>query len=254
MNDSKIPPPEPPSGGKPFGMVQADIFRDQTLPSAVKLVYVALVTYADAERTAFPSQHTLAHDTGLSLRSVKAAIKQGREAGLFEVVHTQSSNRYRLRDLRVAGYEVGSGPITPECRTCTLEMQEVHSGSAQDAHEQDHRTRPGSQTTTSSDAASGAPLASSRGDIKIMKPRGFDAWDDGRTWQYLTGAAIRIMKDSGLEPADDAASRIGQALRVTTERGESRERLLELLVGTIRLAGTDHETWGSLARRTSCAS
>lgn len=249
MNDSNPPPNRQSSGGEAFGMVQADIFRDRTLPSAVKLVYVALTTYADKNRTAFPSQHTLAHDTGLSIRAVKAAVKHGRDAGLFEVIHTQGSNRYRLHDLRVGGYEHGGGPVSPECTTCTLEVQEAHSGGALGAHEQDHSLRPPIQTRTSSDAASGAQLASSSGDVKIMKPRGFDAWDDGKVWQYLTGAAIRIMRDSGLEPAPDAAARIGQALRATTEQGESRERLLELLVGTIRLAGTNHETWGSLARQ-----
>lgn len=237
-------------------MVQADIFRDRSLPSAVKLVYTCLATYADSERAAFPSQHTIAHDTGLSVRSVKTAIKQGREAGLFEVIHTQTSNRYRLRDLRVGGYGVGSGPVIPECGTCTSEVHQPHPESAPGAYEQDQRTRPESQTRTSSDAfAASGHRASAPTAMKIFTPRDFLRWeDDGRVHQYLVSAALSALKAAGMKPADDAADRIGRGLRVTSEDGIDRKRLVEMVEGTLALAGTDHETWGSLARPASRAS
>lgn len=249
-DDSNVPAREHLSGGMGFGMVQADIFRDRSLPANVKLVYVALATYADDRRTAFPSQQRIADDTGLSLRSVKRAVKAGEEAGLFEVIHTQASNRYRLRDLKVGGYVLGSGP---ECHSDTSEVQDSHSGSAPVAHEQDQRSRPASQTiSTSSVAASGAPLASSRGDdepaIRIFLPRDFKRWDDGRAFQYLVKAAIATMREVGKEPAPDAADRIGHALKVSAQDHDvDRERLVAMLEGTIRLAGTDNANWGSLA-------
>lgn len=106
---------------------------------------------------------------------------------------------------------------------------------------------------TSSDAASGAPRTSSQGDgdepaVRIFFPRGFKRWDDGRAFQYLVKAAVATMREVGKEPAPDAADRIGHALKVSAEDHDvDRDRLVALLEGTIRLAGTDNATWGSLA-------
>lgn len=256
MHDSKTPPAEQASGGKPFGMVQADIFRDRTLPSAVKLVYVALATYADTQRSSFPSQQTIAHDTGLSVRSVGKAVRQGVEAGLFAVIHTQTSNRYQLRDMKVGGYALGSGPEIRVGTTCRPGTQDVPSGTAPGADKQDQTSRPASQTRTSSDAfAASGHRASAPTDITIFLPRDFMRWDDdGRVHQYLVSASLSALKAAGMEPAEDAADRIGRALRATTEDGMDRAKLVDLLRGTLNLADTDNKSWGSLARSTSRAS
>lgn len=141
-NDSKTATEGHPSGGHSFGMVQADIFRDPSLPAAVKLAYVALTTYASKERTAFPSLERIAADTGLSVRTVKRAMKAAEAAGLVSVTRTQTVNRYQLRDLTVGGYVVGSGT---ECHadhfgSATQSLQECHGGT---------RTRPANETTES---------------------------------------------------------------------------------------------------------
>lgn len=231
-------------------MIQADIFRDRTLPHGVKLVYAALATYADRERTAFPSQQTLAYDTGLSVRSVGKAVRQGVAAGLFLTIRTQTSNRYQLRDLGVGGYVVGSGPEVPVGTSCRSGVQDVPTGDAPGADEQDQTHRPASQTTTSSDAfAASGHRASAPTDMTIFLPRDFMRWgDDGRVHQYLVSAALSALKAAGMEPAEDAADRIGRGLKVTSEGGQDRTQLVELLKGTLCLAGTDHATWGDLAR------
>lgn len=245
--DSKPCAPGQHSGGVAFGMVQADIFRDRTLPASVKLVYVCLATYADDRRIAFPSQQTISADTGLSVRTVKRAVKIGEEIGLFEVIHTQTSNRYRLRDLRIGGYIIGSGP---ECHSGTPEGSDVHSGSAPVAHEQDQTTRPTTQTSfTSSDAASGAPPASVWGEIKVYPPRNFATLDDGHVAQHLVKASIAALRDAGLEPAPNAGDRLGRAIRATMERdpGLTRQALVKMVEATLALAGTSDEEWGSVA-------
>lgn len=244
---------EPPSGGHPFGMVQADIFRDPTLPSGVKLVYTCLATYADRNRVAFPSQQTIAADTGLSPSSVKRAVRIGLEAGLFEVVPTQVQNRYRLRDLGVGGYVIGSGPVG---HGDPSEGSRGPAGSVTVTPKQDQRTRPASQTRTSSDAyAASGHRASAPTAMKIFTPRDFHRWDDGgRVHQYLVSAALSALKAAGMQPADDAANRIGHALKVTSGDGIERKQLVKMLEGTLVLAGTADATWGSLARRASRAS
>jgi hypothetical protein len=242
-NDSKTATDGHPSGGHSFGMVQADIFRDMTLPAAVKLVYVALSTYASRERTAFPSLDRIAADTSLSVRTVKRAMKQAEAAGLVVVTRTQTVNRYQLRDLAVGGYVIGSGP---QCPTVTLEVPHGHSGSDTVAHEQDQRTRPQSHTIdTSGDTSVGVDETTRR--PRIHLPRGFAEFDDGQAFRYLVGAAVSALWAAGMTPADDAGDRLGRALKASVGEGMDRSRLVAALEVTLSHAGTDNPNWGSLA-------
>lgn len=243
-NDSKTATDGHPSGGHSFGMVQADIFRDPSLPAAVKLAYVALTTYASKERTAFPSLERIADDTGLSVRTVKRAMKAAETAGLVSVTRTQTVNRYQLRDLAVGGYVVGSGP---ECHADTLEVPHSHSGSATVAHEQDQRTRPQSQTTfTSGDTSVGVDEKARR--PRIALPHNFAELDDGQAYKRLVACAVTALRKVGMTPASDAAPRIGRALKMSVEEhGLDRTQLVAALEHTLKLAGTDNTNWGSLA-------
>lgn len=242
-NDSNMAAEGHPSGGHSFAMVQADIFRDPSLPSTVKLVYVALASYASKERTAFPSLDRIAADTGLSSRTVKRAMKQAEAAGLVAITRTQTVNRYQIRDLSVGGYVIGSGP---ECHTVTPEVPHVHSGSATVTPEQDQRTRPRSQTSsTSSDTSVGVDETARR--PRIHLPRGFAELEDGQAFRYLVGAAVAALWEVGMTPADDAGDRIGRALKVSVEKGMDRTRLVSALEVTLSYAGTENPNWGSLA-------
>jgi hypothetical protein len=239
-----------------FGMVDAAVIRDETLPPMVKLVYTHLATYCSDVRSAFPSRATIARQIGLSVRSVATAIKQAQDAGLFTIEHRigddgrQTSNLYLLHDLG-GGYVIGSGPLrgAPDARG---PVQDVHGGGAPGAHEQDHanETSQRQTTSTSSDAASGAPSASGCGDTEIFIPRDFAKWTDGRVYQHLVKASISALRAAGLEPAPDAADRIGRAVKATSEDdGVTREDLVRMLEVTLGLAGTSDKTWGSLATR-----
>ena len=239
---------EQPSNGHTFGMVQKDIARDRSLPPHVKQVYTALTLYADAARKCFPSQATLAADTGLSERTVNKAIKQGKEAGLWEVVHTQTSNHYQLRDFG-RGYVVGSGPLRT---TCGLEPQEMRSGPAQDADEQDQRTRPADETSpTSSDAyAAGAPRTSSRGQrIQIFVPATYWTADAGECSRLLTRSSVKALEVNGYEAdADEIGHAVKAAIEASGEKGIDREVLRRQLENTLNLAAGRDPSWARLIR------
>jgi hypothetical protein len=78
-------------------------------------------------------------------------------------------------------------------------------------------------------------------------PRGFHDhtdWDHGRACQYLVKASIGALRNANLQPAPDAAGRLGTAIK---DAGVDRRELVRLLEGTLTLAGTDDPEWGSLA-------
>jgi biotin operon repressor len=248
-NDTNTAVSEQPSAGHTFGMVQRDIGQDRSLPPHVKQVYTALTFYAGADRRCFPSQATLAGDTGLSERTVNKAIKQGEAAGLWDVIHTQTSNHYQLRDFG-RGYVLGSGPLRTACGP---EPQQVQSETAPRADELDQRTRPVIQTSsTSSDAfAAGAPRTSSQGvrRIRIFPLGDLDRYDDGEVTRRLVAGSISALRAAGLSPAWNAADRLGASIKDALTRGVSRADLPRMVEETLAHAGTDDEEWGWLADR-----
>lgn len=253
-NDTNLPASGQPSGGVSFGMTQTDIARDPTLPVLVKALYAVLATYANAARECWPSQETLARALGVTDRTVRKAVKQGEAAGLFEVIHTQSSNRYRLRDMKVGGYVVGSGPQTPPGTSVPAGPEaDVRADRNETSDELDQRTRPDIQTSsTSSDAyAAGAPRTSSRGDQKIrIFPLGdTDSLDDGELTRRLVKSSISALRAAGLEPRYDAANRLGSAIKNALEAGADRAALPGIVETTLRFAGTSNQEWGWLAER-----
>ncbi|WP_165438441.1 helix-turn-helix domain-containing protein [Pseudonocardia sediminis] len=223
-------------------MVETAVFRDPTLHPHVKLVYVALTTYASKTRSVWPSRATLARDTGLSVRTVASAIKAGADAGVWKIEHQrdeesnrQTSNLYHLRDMG-RGYE-------------PARVQEVHGGTvhdmhgdgAGDAHEQDQRTRPSSiKTSTSSNAVSGRHFAGSTTDRKIFVPRWLPESDDrGAVVQYLVSAAVATMEAAGLEVGDKAKDAMGYTLGHRCDNLTPRQ-LADRAQKWVREAGTDH--------------
>lgn len=242
-NDSNTSASDQPSGGHPFGMVQVDIFRDPSLPAHVKLVYAALTTYADGTtRGCWPSQATLATDTGLSIRSVGKALRQMEDAGLVDVTHTQTSNRYQLRDLKVGGYIVGSGPLGTTCRP---DMHEVPTGPASGADKQDHTTRPLSQTSSTSGdafAASGHRTCSTT-DMKIMVGDDYWTMPAPRLMQYLTACVIATLQRANLELRPEGRALIGKALRNRIEAGTTYEKVL----ADVQYWVTHEAEWSQLA-------
>lgn len=240
---------EQPSNGHTFGMVQKDIARDRSLPPHVKQVYTVLTLYADATRKCFPSQATLADDTGLSERTVNKAIKQGKEAGLWEVVHTQTSNHYQLRDFG-RGYVLGSGPLRT---TCGLEPQEMRSGTAQDADEQDQRTRPVDETTSTSSErfTAGGPRTSSQTAqrIEIYVPGSYDTADAGECSRLLTRSSVKALKAHGYQAdADEIGHAVKAAIDASGEKGIDRETLRWQLENTLNLAAGRDPSWARLIR------
>jgi hypothetical protein len=126
----------------------------------------------------------------------------------------------------------------------------VPSGTAPRADKQDQRTRPENKTTsTSSDAYAAGAREQARGERpkpKLYIPRNFHERDDGDAMRYLVAASNSALRAAGLEPAPDAADRIGRGLAATAET-EDRSRIVDMLEHTLALAGTDDPTWGSLA-------
>lgn len=235
--DTHTPDDEQPSGGVSFGMTDMTVFRDRSLPPNVKLVYVALVGYADRDRRCWPSRERIAHDTGLSVRAVARALKMMTEAGLITLVRTQASNRYTIHD-RGGSYLHGSGP-----GGLTVLLERTHSPAGRDSQspELDQRPRPATQTTTSSDAASGAHHASAMGErgtpIKIYPKRGFyRIAEHGDAVQSLVACAVTAMEAAGLVIHDNAANAIGHTLAESYETA-TRQQMVEIVERWVNRAG-----------------
>lgn len=193
-------------------MTDMTVFRDRSLPPNVKLVYVALIGYADRQRKCWPSRERLAYDTGLSVRAVARAIKAMTEAGLITAVRTQTSNRYTVHD-RGGTYIHGSGPggltVLPEKTVSPF-------GRDRESHELDQRSRPETQTTSSGDAyAAAGRFASEPTTRTIITDKKWAAIPDdeiGQAAHYLIKAVYGLMRANGYEIAADARDQMAAVL------------------------------------------
>lgn len=61
---------------KPFGIVNKEVLHDPELSIQAKGLYSLLCTYADKNRTCYPSINTLADLTNKSVRSISELIKE----------------------------------------------------------------------------------------------------------------------------------------------------------------------------------
>ena len=79
--------------------IKRDIY-EQNLPSRAKVVYIYLCDRASAEGTCFPSHRKIAEDLGLSVSTVKRAIKNLEQAEVigktarFHLKNGRRSNLY----------------------------------------------------------------------------------------------------------------------------------------------------------------
>lgn len=253
-NDTNLPASGQPSGGVSFGMMQTDIARDPTLPVLVKALYAVLATYANADRECWPSQETLARALGVTDRTVRKAVKQGEAAGLFEVIHTQSSNRYRLRDMKVGGYVVGSGPQTPPGTSVPAGPEaDVRADRNETSDEQDQRTRPESQTSSTSSErfTAGGPRTSSQTEqrIEIFVPGSYDTAEAGECSRLLTRSSVKALEAHGYEAdADEIGRAVKAAIEASGEKGIDRETLRWQLENTLNLAAGRDPAWSRLIR------
>ena len=74
-------------------------FAIQGVSPSEKLTLLALANYADQDGRCWPSQVTLTHDTGLSERTVWAAMQRLEAAGLISRERRRRSDGYRTSDL-----------------------------------------------------------------------------------------------------------------------------------------------------------
>lgn len=237
--------------GWTFGMVDTTIIRDQSLPRNVKSVYAYFTTWCGDTRSAFPSRGRIARETGLSVRTLDEALSIGEAAGLWRIVRRpvergrHETSVYELLD-QGQGYVVGSGPVevkVPRPRqgadSAPTSVQVLHPVGAGSAPETDNVIQTSStQTSTSGDSPSG-PHADARGsegaprdeepnDPKLYLPRTFETMAEPAVRKKLVGAALTALEAVGLRPADNAADRMGEALRhySRTEKHD-RHRLAE---------------------------
>jgi hypothetical protein len=242
-----------------WGKCRNDITRDRTLPPHVKHVYSVLAGYADARRIAYPSQQTLAADTGLSERAVRKAIRQGADCGLWTVMHTQGVNRYQLHDYAGDRYVAGTGPLaapeldqvetvpdeTPTGTVCRPNRHVVPVRPAPCADEQDQRTRPENKTSsTSSDACqrgstsklADAPAQRAAKPLKIFRPRSLDQWDDGQAMRQIVASAVAALRAAGHQPTRRCPDAIGEMFRRNLEQGRDRAGIVDFIEQEINLA------------------
>lgn len=74
------------------------LLQRQDISSNAKLVYARLAQFANQDGVAWPSQDTLAQECGISVRSIKSAIKELRDINLIESIQRglRRSNQYRF--------------------------------------------------------------------------------------------------------------------------------------------------------------
>ena len=248
-------------GGVSFGMVDTAVIRDRSLPANVKTLYTYLATYCGDTRSAYPSRATIAKDTGLSVRSIDAAITTAETAGLITVERRREgkvnkSSIYWLRDLG-RGYVPGSGPLSSEgggAGAAPGVGQQVHQGGAGAAPEQDKRSRPTSIKTNNAageddsvdDACQRVPTSKLAGEptkpLRIFRPRGFYDWDDGHAMQHTVSAAVAALRAAGCRPSRRCPDAIGEMFRRNIENGCTRRVIVDHIEREINLAaGGDPE-------------
>jgi hypothetical protein len=91
-----------------------DQMEDSELSSSAKLLLFALIIYARANDTCFPSRETLCKTTRLASSTVKSALDELNSAGLLEVVvrpRANNRNQSNLYRLRVQGVGPNFGPL-----------------------------------------------------------------------------------------------------------------------------------------------
>lgn len=243
--------------GEQFGITEARVGRDRTLPRNVKLVYTYLTYFADKDRRCYPGTEVMAEELGMSRALITAAIQIGKDCGLWTVERPKNRNYvYQLHD-RSWGptpYVVGSGPGEKakgaargkpfvEKGACAETAQELaqnqRESCAESAQYQDQLTGPETKTShassgdacqrvvenkfsTESERAHAKPKP-----IRIFTPKGFERWDDGRAMQHLVASSIAALLAAGLTPSEQTADNIGAMFRENFERGFSRRVLIE---------------------------
>lgn len=232
-----------------FGMVDARVMRDPSLPFPVKAVYALLATYAARDRTAFPSKARIARELGMSVRTVDRAIRAAVAAGLMSVdrrvrgPRDNDTNLYRLHDFSEYRPPVTDAGGVP---------QEMRESPVRDAGKHNHLTEPVDQTITSSDtsAVTGHGLRPRRREKitlyrteRLLDERRID---DGEFCRQLVKDSIGALRAAGLEPEPNTPDRLGRSLSGALEHYH-RAEVVELLEAGLRLAGTDDPLWGSIA-------
>lgn len=97
--------------GEEFWAIPKHIANDENLSLPAKIVYGVLFTRKNGQNEAWPSQKNIAESFGMSVRTVKRAVKDLVDKGLIssEQRGLRKSNMYALKCQRVTSRRVKSG-------------------------------------------------------------------------------------------------------------------------------------------------
>ncbi len=247
VNDSKDSSPVQRTKRMRFGMVDPDVIRDESLPRNVRTVYTYLVTYCSDVRSAYPSRARIARQTGMSVRTLDAAIQHAEAVGLFTVERRREgninqTNVYRLHDFG-EGYEPGFGGV----------VQPLHQGVGQSLHEDGATVAPdlynvstpsSIQTSTSGDAyAASGHRTSSLTDMKITPSDRYWKMDGPHAMQHLASCVVRTLKRAKLELRPEGRKLLGASLKENLASEGTYEGLIREAESWV----THQERWSQLA-------
>lgn len=93
-------------------VTKEDLKAFQSLSKSAILVYFEMRFYAGIDGRAFPSKATLSDNTGLSIGSIKRALRELKEIGVIEVTNARrtSSNEYKVQSFKNEPEGVKSNP------------------------------------------------------------------------------------------------------------------------------------------------
>lgn len=247
-------------------------------PQALAL-YVALlahVNHARGDGTAWPGMDALCALLGYRHRnSVGRYVRELVVAGAVEVRRRERTtlrrNEYVVHELPLAehtgartlgefyaAYRADRPMPTVVCiGTHTESSVATHTEVCQNKMKRTRRTEPDEVTAGAAhdsveDAYAAVAHEQARGrdrrkPMRIFTPKGFYEWaEDADAVRYLVGAAVKAMTEAGLEPAVNAADRIGHTLR-HEYAGASRRDLVRATEWWVNLAGTEDPGCGWLA-------
>jgi len=93
-----------------FAALPYIVLRNTALSAGARLAYAVLLMYAWQEGSCFPGQERMAKDLGTSQRHLRRFLQELKDAGYVDWRRTQTTNQYRLLDVKTKLRKAKSRP------------------------------------------------------------------------------------------------------------------------------------------------
>lgn len=178
-------------------------FRQDCPSSTCKLVLLALANYADASGQCFPTTALVAKETGLSPRSVKAALSALADAGIIQRTERRRKNGTQTSSIYTLVFQ------SERAAPCDDGVQEVHPDRVQ---------------ISSSQSAPAAPLTTLEPSLEPSPKARADLVEQIWSLQPITGGKRKATRPD-----------VAKALDAVLKRGGQPDEIISALTAYYRL-------------------